>query len=359
MATVHLSSSSLFIQFKGRRYNSIPSVKSLQKRNVLSISSALTSRGGDMITPHGKGNDHNSSTFDFKSYMTRKAESVNAALDVCVPLLKPLTIQEAVRYSLLAGGKRVRPLLCIAACELVGGDEASAMSAACAVEMIHTSSLIHDDLPCMDNADLRRGKPTNHKVFGEDMAVLAGDALLALAFENMTVVSSGLVALERTVRAVTELAKAIGMKGLVAGQMVDLRSQGLNPEDAGLERLEFIHLHKTAALLEASAVLGVIMGSGTDEEIKRLRKYARCIGLLFQVVDDILDVTKSTEELGKSAGKDVMAGKLTYPRLIGLEKSRELAETLSREAEEQLLGFDPNKAAPLVALASYIAGRHN
>lgn len=191
------------------------------------------------------------------------------------------------------------------------------------------------------------------------MAVLAGDALLALAFGNMTVVSSGLVAPERTVRAVTELAKAIGMKGLVAGQMVDLRSQGLNPEDAGLERLEFIHLHKTAALLEASAVLGVIMGGGTDEEIKRLRKYARCIGLLFQVVDDILDVTKSTEELGKSAGKDVMAGKLTYPRLIGLEKSRELAETLSREAEEQLLGFDPNKAAPLVALASYIAGRHN
>lgn len=163
MATVHLSSSSLFIQFKGRRYNSISSVKSLQIRNVLSISSSLTSRGGGMITPHGKGNDHNP-TFDFKSYMILKAESVNAALDVCVPLMKPLTIQEAVRYSLLAGGKRVRPLLCIAACELVGGDEATAMSAACAVEMIHTSSLIHDDLPCMDNADLRRGKPTNHKV---------------------------------------------------------------------------------------------------------------------------------------------------------------------------------------------------
>ena len=164
MATVHLSSSSLFIQFKGRRYNSISTVKSLQKRNVLSISSALTSRGGDMVTPHGKGNDHNSSIFDFKSYMILKAESVNAALDVCVPLMKPLTIQEAVRYSLLAGGKRVRPLLCIAACELVGGDEATAMSAACAVEILHTSSLIHDDLPCMDNADLRRGKPTNHKV---------------------------------------------------------------------------------------------------------------------------------------------------------------------------------------------------
>uniref|UniRef100_A0A1J3I5Z2 Putative geranylgeranyl pyrophosphate synthase 8, chloroplastic n=1 Tax=Noccaea caerulescens TaxID=107243 RepID=A0A1J3I5Z2_NOCCA len=358
--TVHLSSSSLFIQSRGRRYNSLSSVNHLQKRTVLSLSASLTSQGrGHMVPPpEGKGNDHNSG-FDFKSYMIRKAESVNSALDVSVPLLKPLTIQEAVRYSLLAGGKRVRPLLCIAACELVGGDEATAMSAACAVEMIHASSLIHDDLPCMDNADLRRGKPTNHKVFGEDMAVLAGDALLALAFEHMTVVSSGLVARERTVRAVVELAKAIGTKGLVAGQVMDLKSEGLNPDDVGLERLEFIHLHKTAALLEAAAVLGVIMGGGTEEETEKLRKYARCIGLLFQVVDDILDVTRSTEELGKTAGKDVIAGKLTYPRLIGLEKSRELAEKLRKEAQEQLLGFDSDKAAPLVALASYIASRNN
>lgn len=163
MATVHLISSSLFIRSKGKRCNSISSVKSLQKHTVLSLSCALTSQGGDMIPSEGKGNDHNT-TFDFKSYMIRKAESVNAALEVSVPILQPITIQEAVRYSLLAGGKRVRPLLCIAACELVGGDEAIAMSAACAVEMIHASSLIHDDLPCMDNADVRRGKPTNHKV---------------------------------------------------------------------------------------------------------------------------------------------------------------------------------------------------
>lgn len=161
--TVHLSSSSLFIQSRGRRYNSISSFNNLQKRTVLSLSSALTSKGGDMTPPEGKSNDRNSA-FDFNSYMICKAESVSAALNVSVPLQEPITIQEAVRYSLLAGGKRVRPLLCIAACELVGGDEATAMSAACAVEMIHTSSLIHDDLPCMDNADLRRGKPTNHKV---------------------------------------------------------------------------------------------------------------------------------------------------------------------------------------------------
>lgn len=191
------------------------------------------------------------------------------------------------------------------------------------------------------------------------MAVLAGDALLALAFEHMTVVSSGLVAPERTVRAVIELAKAIGTKGLVAGQVMDLKSEGLNPDDVGLERLEFIHLHKTAALLEAAAVLGAIMGGGTEEDTEKLRKYARCIGLLFQVVDDILDVTRSTEELGKTAGKDVIAGKLTYSRLIGLEKSRELAEKLRKEAQEQLLGFDSDKAAPLVALASYIASRNN
>lgn len=161
--TVHLSSSSLFIQSRGRRYNSISSFNNLQKRTVLSLSSALTSKGGDMTPPEGKSNDRNSA-FDFNSYMICKAESVSAALNVSVPLQEPITIQEAVRYSLLVGGKRVRPLLCIAACELVGGDEATAMSAACAVEMIHTSSLIHDDLPCMDNADLRRGKPTNHKV---------------------------------------------------------------------------------------------------------------------------------------------------------------------------------------------------
>ncbi|XP_010489832.1 PREDICTED: geranylgeranyl pyrophosphate synthase 11, chloroplastic-like [Camelina sativa] len=346
------------IQSRGRRYNSIPSFNNLQKRTVLSLSCAINSQGGDMILLEGKNNDRNS-TFDFKSYMIRKAESVSAALDVSVPLQEPLTIQEAVRYSLLAGGKRVRPLLCIAACELVGGDEATVMPVACAVEMIHTSSLIHDDLPCMDNAELRRGKPTSHKVFGKDMAVLAGDALLALAFEHMTVMSSGLVIPERMIRAVVELAKAIGTTGLVAGQMMDLASERMNPDSVRLEHLEFIHLHKTAALLEAAAVLGVIMGGGTEEEIEKLRKYARSIGLLFQVVDDILDVTKSTEELGKTAGKDVMAGKLTYPRLIGLERSREFAEKLSREAEEQLLGFDSDKAAPLVALASYVAYRHN
>nr|AMJ39470.1 geranylgeranyl diphosphate synthase [Bixa orellana] len=295
-------------------------------------------------------------SFDFKSYMLTKADAVNQALDAAVPLREPLKIHEAMRYSLLAGGKRVRPVLCLAACELVGGQESTAMPAACAVEMIHTMSLIHDDLPCMDNDDLRRGKPTNHKVFGEEIAVLAGDALLSFSFEHIAVSTVG-VAPARIVRAIGELANAIGSEGLVAGQVVDINSEGLT--DVRLEHLEFIHVHKTAALLEAAVVLGGILGGGSDEAVERLRKFARYIGLLFQVVDDILDVTKSSKELGKTAGKDLLADKVTYPKLIGIEKSREFAEKLLNDAVEQLRGFDPAKAAPLIALANYIAYRQN
>ncbi|XP_057417860.1 geranylgeranyl pyrophosphate synthase, chloroplastic-like [Lotus japonicus] len=295
-------------------------------------------------------------TFNFKSYMIQKATQVNQALDDAVSLRDPVKIHEAMRYSLLAGGKRVRPVLCLAACELVGGTEPMAMPAACALEMIHTMSLIHDDLPCMDNDDLRRGKPTNHKVFGEDVAVLAGDALLAFAFEHIAVATAGVLP-ARVVRAVGELAKCIGSEGLVAGQVVDINSEGLS--DVGLERLEFIHLHKTAALLEGAVVLGAILGGGSDAEVERLRKFASCIGLLFQVVDDILDVTKSSQELGKTAGKDLVADKVTYPKLLGIEKSKEFAEKLNRDAQEQLIGFDPHKAAPLIALANYIAYRQN
>ncbi|KAK8587053.1 hypothetical protein V6N13_086060 [Hibiscus sabdariffa] len=294
--------------------------------------------------------------FDFNSYMLEKADTVNQALDSAVSLREPIKIHEAMRYSLLAGGKRVRPVLCLAACELVGGQESMAMPAACAVEMVHTMSLIHDDLPCMDNDDLRRGKPTSHKVFGEEIAVLAGDALLSFAFEHVAVSTVG-VTPSRIVRAVGELAKAVGTEGLVAGQVVDLASEGLT--DVGLDHLEFIHLHKTAALLEASVVLGAILGGGCDDEVEKLREFARCIGLLFQVVDDILDVTKSSKELGKTAGKDLVANKVTYPKLMGIEKSREFADKLKTDAVQLLQGFDPVKAASLVALANYIAYRQN
>ncbi|KAL0351908.1 UNVERIFIED_CONTAM: Geranylgeranyl pyrophosphate synthase, chloroplastic [Sesamum calycinum] len=296
-------------------------------------------------------------SFNFNAYVVEKANFVNKALDGAVSVKNPPMIHEAMRYSLLAGGKRVRPMLCIAACEVVGGHQSAAIPAACAVEMIHTMSLIHDDLPCMDNDDLRRGKPTNHKVFGEDVAVLAGDSLLAFAFEFIATATTG-VAPKKVLAAVGELAKAIGTEGLVAGQVVDLSCTG-NNANVGLETLEFIHIHKTAALLEASVVLGAILGGGSDEQVEKLRTFARKIGLLFQVVDDILDVTKSSEELGKTAGKDLTADKTTYPKLLGLEKAREFAEKLNEEAKEQLADFDGGKAAPLVALADYIAHRQN
>ncbi|MQL88848.1 hypothetical protein Taro_021415, partial [Colocasia esculenta] len=285
--------------------------------------------------------------FDFKGYMTDKAVAVNRELDLAVPLAYPERIHEAMRYSLLAGGKRVRPMLCLAACELVGGGDALGMASACAVEMIHTMSLIHDDLPCMDNDDLRRGVPTCHKVYGEDVAVLAGDALLALAFRHVAAATPpGHVSPTRILRAVSELARCVGSEGLVAGQVVDIESTG-SAEPVTMDRLEYIHLHKTAALLEASVVMGAIVGGGLDDQIERLRRYARCVGLLFQVVDDILDVTKSSEELGKTAGKDLASDKTTYPKLLGLERSRELAQELNKEAKAQLSWFDPEKARPL------------
>ncbi|KAL0798551.1 hypothetical protein Bca101_053726 [Brassica carinata] len=345
-SSIFTRSSSLIMTLKPIVVNSKRTVSS----SSYTVSSSVVTREDNRTKP---------SSFDFASYVVNKAESVNKALDSAVPLKEPLKIHEAMRYSLLAGAKRIRPLLCIAACELVGGQASVAMPAACAVEMLHTMSLIHDDLPCIDDDDLRRGKPTNHRVFGENVAVLAGDALLPFAFEHLVTATSHEVSPVRIVRAVGELAKAVGVEGVAAGQVADISSEGLDPSDVGLEHLEFIHLHKTAALLEASAVLGGIVGGGSDVEIERLRQFARCIGLLFQVVDDILDVTVTSQELGKTAGKDLVADKLTYPKMMGLEKSREFAEKLSRDARDQLLGFDSDKVAPLLALADYIANRQN
>ncbi|XP_047939903.1 geranylgeranyl pyrophosphate synthase, chloroplastic-like [Salvia hispanica] len=294
--------------------------------------------------------------FDFTRYMEEKAARVERALEASVPLREPRLVHEAMRYSLLAGGKRVRPILCIAACELVGGPERAAMPSACAVEMVHTMSLMHDDLPCMDGDDLRRGRPSSHRAFSESVAVLAGDALLSLSFEHVASATLG-VSPDRVVRAIAELGRSIGSEGLVGGQVADISSEGVS--GVGPERLEYIHVHKTAALLEAAAVMGAIVGGAGDEAVERLRRFARRVGLLFQVVDDILDVTRSSEELGKTAGKDVAADKATYPKLLGLEKSMELAEELKREAYAQMAWFDEDKAAPLIALANYIAYRNN
>jgi geranylgeranyl diphosphate synthase type II len=296
-------------------------------------------------------------SFDFKAYMGARAAEIDAALDAAVPMRYPEVINEAMRYSLLAGGKRVRPALCLAACELVGGDAAAAMPTACALEMIHTMSLIHDDLPSMDNDDFRRGVPTNHKVYGEEVAILAGDALLSLAFEFIARETKGVPA-EAVVRVVVEVGRAVGSEGLVAGQVVDIKSEGAGAE-VGLDTLRYIHHHKTASLLEAAVVSGAVLGGAGEDDVARLRRYSRDIGLAFQVVDDILDITATTEELGKTAGKDLAVAKATYPSLVGLERSREIADELIEEAKAQLAGYDRARAAPLYALAEYIRSRKN
>lgn len=293
--------------------------------------------------------------FDLKRYMAEKARRVDEALDRALPLRRPERLLAAMRYSLLAPGKRVRPVLTLAACELVGGEESAAMPVACAAEMLHVMSLIHDDLPCIDNDDLRRGRPSNHVAFGEGVAVLAGDALHCFAFEHAAEATAA-VSPKRVLRAVAELGKATGAEGLLAGQAVDIECEG---KEVGLEVLEYIHLHKTARLLEAAVACGGIIGGAGEEEVERLRRYGRAVGLLFQVVDDLLDVTRTSEELGKTAGKDLVKGKTTYPKLMGMEKARSLAEELVVKAEEELQGFDRNRARPLLHFARYIADRHN
>ncbi|KAL3378070.1 hypothetical protein AABB24_004149 [Solanum stoloniferum] len=294
------------------------------------------------------------SVFDFKSYMLQKIKSVNQALDAAVPIREPTKFHEAMRYSLLSEGKRVCPVLCIAACELVGGQESTVMPAACGMEMIISMCLMHDDLPCMDNGDLRRGKLSNHKVFGENVTVLAGYSLVALAFEHMATTTKG-VHPKTMVRAVGELARLIGPEGAVAGQVLDLLCG--DKSDTGLEELKYIHSHKTADFTEAAVIVGALVGGASEEEINRLRKFSQCFGLMYQVVDDILDVTKSSEQLGKTAGKDLLANKLTYPKMIGIDKSKEYAQNVSKEAKEQLVGFDPEKAAPLLAMADFVLHR--
>ncbi|MEM9772272.1 MAG: geranylgeranyl diphosphate synthase CrtE [Cyanobacteria bacterium P01_D01_bin.73] len=296
----------------------------------------------------------NSSTeFDLKAYLKSRQQLVEVALDKTITAVYPDTIYESMKYSLMAGGKRLRPILCLAACELAGGSIEVAMPTACALEMIHTMSLIHDDLPSMDNDDYRRGKLTNHKVYGEDVAILAGDGLLAYAFEYVAKYTEGAPA-DRVLRVVSCLARAVGAAGLVGGQVVDLASEG-NP-DTTLETLNFIHLHKTAALLEACVVSGGILAGADEALLAEFSGYAKDIGLAFQIVDDILDITATQEELGKSVGKDVDAQKATYPSLVGLQESRDRAQELISQSKARLASFGEN-AKPLQAIADYIVAR--
>ena len=322
------------------------------------MTAAVTTTDGLSETPSASGLAAATAGFDFAAYLETARLQVEAALDGSLGPERPESLREAMRYSLLAGGKRLRPILCLAACELAGGEAEQAMPTAVALEMIHTMSLIHDDLPAMDNDDLRRGRPTNHKVYGEVNAILAGDALLTRAFEMVALRTSGVPA-ERLLKVVGELSLASGAPGLVGGQVVDLECEG---KDVDLETLEYIHLHKTGALLRACVLSGALIAGASEALLEALRTYARGIGLAFQIIDDILDVTASSEVLGKTAGNDLSADKTTYPKLLGLEESRRRADALVAEAKAALAPYAEGeagalKAAPLLALADYITSR--
>ena len=288
-----------------------------------------------------------------KEYLAARQKLVDEALDRWLPkaTLKPRTIHKAMRYSVFAGGKRLRPILCLAAGECCGGSVEAAMPLACAVECVHTYSLIHDDLPCMDDDDFRRGVPTSHKVFGEGIAVLAGDALLTFAFELLTLAQGWPRYPVREI--VQELAVAAGSRHLVAGQVVDLESEG---KKISQSLLNFIHESKTAALLRSSIRLGATSANATPAQLRNLSDFGRSLGLAFQVIDDILDVTQTTEKLGKSAGKDIAAEKATFPAVVGLEKSRKIAQKLTKEAREALRPFG-KRAELLLGMADYLLER--
>ncbi|NMF60030.1 geranylgeranyl diphosphate synthase CrtE [Pseudanabaena yagii] len=293
--------------------------------------------------------------FNLDKYLRDRKQEVESALDTSISVTYPEKIYESMRYSLLAGGKRLRPILTLAACELLGGDRASAMPTACAMEMVHTMSLIHDDLPALDNDDFRRGKPTNHKVYGDDIAILAGDALLAYAFEYIAAYTQAVPA-DRILKAIAHLGHAVTATGLAGGQVVDLECEG--KPDVTAETLTFIHIHKTAALLESCVICGALLAGANDTDITRLSTYAKNIGLAFQIIDDILDITATSEQLGKTAGKDLAAQKVTYPSLWGIETSQQKAQELVADAKAQLVSYG-DSALPLMAIADYITARKN
>src|SRR5882724_5756008 len=291
--------------------------------------------------------------FDLPGYLAASTAAVNGALDRFLPppTAKPATIHQAMRYSLFAGGKRMRPALCLAAASACGGGDAAAMPLACAVECIHTYSLIHDDLPAMDNDDYRRGKLTNHKVFGEGIAILAGDALLTQAFEIAARCKGWPRYPHQAI--ILELTHAAGSGRLIAGQVADLEGEG---KKISADQLKYIHERKTSALLCCSARLGGMSANCTVAQLKALTDFGYHVGLAFQIIDDILDITQTSERLGKTAGKDTKARKATYPTIVGMEKSKKIAQLLTHRAFDALKIFR-GKAVALEALAMFLLQR--
>jgi len=287
-------------------------------------------------------------------YESDRAE-IEAALEKILPPenTQPASIHRSMRYSVSAGGKRIRPVLCLEAARMFTETLDGAIQAGCALEFIHTYSLIHDDLPALDNDDLRRGKPTNHKVFGEAIAILAGDALLTLAFQTLACAP---IEPARRTRLIAEVAAAAGtVNGMVGGQVADLEAEGKPPDAA---TLEYIHRSKTAALIRGSIVAGAIAGGAADADIERLRRFGDNIGWAFQVVDDLLDVEESSAALGKTAGKDQAQKKATYPALYGIEKSRAIATELEAKAVVEL-SFYGERASRLRQLGEFLVARRS
>jgi len=291
--------------------------------------------------------------FNLEQFLAASTASVNAALDKFLPSekTKPATIHKAMRYSLFAGGKRMRPAVCLAAAAACGGSKADAMPLACAVECIHTYSLVHDDLPAMDNDDYRRGKLTNHKVFGDGIAVLAGDALLTQAFQIAAQAKGWPRYSHQDI--ILEIARASGSLQLIAGQVADIEGEG---KKTSAEQLRYIHERKTSALLCCSVRLGGMSANCTPAQLNALTDFGYHVGLAFQVIDDILDVTQTSEQLGKTAGKDTKAQKATYPSIVGLDKSRKIAEQLTDKAFAALKTFK-GKAQALEGLAEFLLKR--
>lgn len=296
---------------------------------------------------------------DLKSYLKEQCARVDAALDHFLPkeTILPHSLHKSMRYSVFAGGKRVRPILMLAACQAVGGDTERAIPAACAMEMIHTYSLIHDDLPAMDDDDFRRGNPTNHKVFGEAIAILAGDALLTEAFRLISnpAFAAGCDPVAR-LAVIHEIANCAGSCGMVGGQVVDMESEGKS--DIDLPTVQYIHTHKTGALIKASVVAGALLGGADEQKLAAITRYGEAAGLAFQIADDILDIEGTTEEIGKDAGSDVARGKATYPAVMGLAAAKVEAKAMMDEAMRALDVF-AGEADPLREIAAYIVKRKN
>jgi geranylgeranyl diphosphate synthase type II len=299
-----------------------------------------------------------SEKFDLKAYLEERRALINRALEAYLPAVRgpAFRVVQAMHYSLFVGGKRLRPILCLAAAEAVGGDSTEALPVACALEMIHTYSLIHDDLPAMDDDDLRRGQPTCHKKFDEATAILAGDGLLTEAFHTLAAAAPRFEGREAVLLEVTELlARAAGYQGMVGGQMLDLMAEG---RQVTLKELETIHRLKTGALLTVATRAGALVGGGNRGEVTALTSFGERFGLAFQVTDDLLDVEGTTAEIGKPVGSDEKRGKATYPALLGLEASRQWARRLVEEAVAILSPFQ-DRAAPLRELAQYLLVRRS